>query len=196
MRLAIADPPYLGRANRYYGDGCGYGYGEGRADSHPEASKWDSVETHWQLVDELEANYDGWAIALSVHSLSQYLTKIETDSRNGIRVMAWHKPASVPSGNRVGSYWEPVIVRIPASRKGWGKGKKTKDVLIANPNRIGFVGSKPIEWTYWILDVLGYEQGDEVIDLFNGSGAVNKAIQQYEREQSGNQGSKSETSSD
>jgi hypothetical protein len=45
------------------------------------------------------------------------------------------------------------------------------------------------------LDLMGYEIGDQVDDLFNGSGAVNKAIQQYEREQNGNQGSESETSS-
>ena len=29
MKLAIADPPYLGRANRWYGDGCGDGNGVG-----------------------------------------------------------------------------------------------------------------------------------------------------------------------
>lgn len=180
-KLAIADPPYLGRANRWYGDGCGDGYGQGKADNHPEASLWDLVETHWQLIDRLENEFDGWAIALSVHSLSQYLQKIETDSRNGIRVMVWHKPSSSPSGSRVGSYWEPVIVRVPATRKGWTKGKSTKDVLSANPPRNGFVGAKPIEWTHWILDVLGYQEGDEVFDLFNGSGAVTEAIQQYKK---------------
>ena len=53
-KLAIADPPYLGRANRWYGDGCGDGYGKGKADNHPEALLWDLVETHWQLIDKLE----------------------------------------------------------------------------------------------------------------------------------------------
>ena len=182
MKLAIADPPYLGRANRYYGDGCGMGKGIGRADSHPRAKDWDLVETHHKLIEDLESNYDGWAIALTVHSLSQYLNKIETDSRNGIRVLSWHKPQAIPSGNRIATSWEPVIVRVPKDRKGWGKGPKCRDTLIANPENVGFIGAKPKEWTFWVLDVLGYQKGDEVFDLFNGSGSVAKAIEQYERE--------------
>ena len=84
-----------------YGDGCGDGYGIGRADSHPEAKKWDDPAAHVQLVHDLNANYDCWAIALTVHSLSTYLSAIETDSRNGIRVLAWIKPAAVTSGSRI-----------------------------------------------------------------------------------------------
>ena len=80
MKLAIADPPYLGRANRWYGDGCGDGNGVGRADFHPEASNWDNPQTHIDLVHMLEKEYDGWAIALTVHSLSTYMKVIETDS--------------------------------------------------------------------------------------------------------------------
>ena len=37
----------------------------------------------------------------------------------------------------------------------------------------GFVGAKPDAWTRWVLDMLGYQPGDdEVDDLFPGSGAV------------------------
>lgn len=194
MKLAIADPPYLGRANRYYGDGGGISRGKGRADSHPEAKQWDLIETHHKLIDTLENNYDGWAIALSIHSLSQYLTKIQTDSRNGIRVLSWHKPRSVPSGSRIMTSWEAVIVRIPTERKGRDTGFNCRDTLIANPANVGFMGAKPKEWTFWILDVLGYRQGDQVDDLFNGSGMVAKAIAEYERERNGNQGDKSEAS--
>ena len=137
MKLCIADPPYLGRAVRWYGtDGTGIAYGKGRADEHPEAHLWDIPETHKQLVRDLNQQYDGWAIAMSVHSLSTYLSEIETDSRNGIRVCVWHKPSSVTSGNRITNAWEPVLVKVPETRKGWKSGKKRMtDVLIENPLR-------------------------------------------------------------
>ena len=176
MKLAIADPPYLGRANRWYGDGCGDGNGIGRADNHPEASKWDNPQTHIDLVHKLESEYDGWAIALTVHSLSTYLGVIKTDSRNGIRVMSWIKPIAIPSGSRIATSWEPVIIRVPKERKGWKSGKRMKDHLIANPKQNGFVGAKPDEWTHWVLDAMGYMEGDTVDDLFLGSGAVSEAI--------------------
>ena len=42
MRLTIADPPYLGRAIRWYhADGGGRGYGIGIADHHDDATEWD-----------------------------------------------------------------------------------------------------------------------------------------------------------
>jgi len=180
MKLAIADPPYLGRAVRWYGaGGCGDGYGKGQADNHPEAHIWDKPETHQEMVRHLETNYDGWVIALSVHSLSTYLEVIKTDSRNGIRVMSWVKPSAVTSGSRITNTWEPVIVRVPASRKGWNSGERMTDTLICPPMRSGFVGAKPEAWTHWVLDAMGYVAGDEVIDLFNGSGAVSKAVNNY-----------------
>lgn len=177
MKLAIADPPYLGRAVRWYGEnGCGDGYGKNQADNHPEAYIWDNPETHKNLVKQLEQDYDGWAIAMTVHSLSTYLSVVETDSRNGIRVGVWQKPSAYPSGSRIGNYWEPVLFRIPNARKGRNSGKPVKDVLTAMPLRSNFVGAKPPEWTNWVLEMLGYKQGDVVEDLFVGSGAVSQAI--------------------
>ncbi len=44
MRLAIADPPYLGRANRWYGSGRGHAGGIGRAAAHEAASDWARLE--------------------------------------------------------------------------------------------------------------------------------------------------------
>jgi len=178
MKLCIADPPYLGRAVRWYGEGgCGIGNGDGQADNHPNAYLWDKPETHQNLVKELENNYDGWAIAMSVHSLSTYLSIIETDSRNGIRVCVWHKPSAVTSGNRITNHWEPVLIRVPETRKGWKSGAaRVKDIATFNPPKVGFMGAKPVEWTHWILDLLGYEDGDEIVDLFHGSGAVTHAL--------------------
>jgi hypothetical protein len=179
MKLAIADPPYLGRAVRHYGvGGRAYGRGKGKSDTHPEAHIWDNPETHRQMVRDLDANYDGWAIAMSVHSLSTYLEVVETESENGIRVCVWHKPNAIPSGSRIINYWEPVLVKVPASRKGRTKGVITKDIFTANAPRVGFSGSKPKEWTHWVLDLMGYQEGDQVTDLFHGSGAVSKALKE------------------
>jgi hypothetical protein len=177
MKLCIADPPYLGRARRWYGPGgCGDGGGRNQADNHPEAHLWDKPETHQNLVKQLEDNYDGWAIAMSVHSLSTYLDVIETDSRNGIRVCVWNKPSAITSGNRITNHWEPVIVRVPKDRRGWQDGERMKDVLTCLPPRVNFRGAKPLEWTRWVLDLMGYRDGDEVFDMFHGSGSVTKAI--------------------
>lgn len=179
-KLCIADPPYLGRAVRWYGvGGCGDGGGKGQADQHPDAKEWDNPARHQQLIHDLERDYDGWAVAMSVHSLSTYLNVVETESRNGIRVCVWHKPASITSGNRITNSWEPVLIRVPSDRKGWKSGlARTKDVLTADPLRSGFRGAKPSEWTNWVLDLLGYRDGDEVTDLFHGSGAVTNALAQ------------------
>lgn len=178
MKLCIADPPYLGRAMRWYGEGgCGDGKGSNQADNHPDALRWDNPETHRQLVRDLETTYDGWAIAMSVHSLSTYLPVVGTDSRNGIRVCVWHKPSAITSGSRITNHWEPVLVRVPDGRRGWDSGmERTKDVLVASTPNVGFRGAKPKEWTLWVLALLGYQKGDVVEDLFNGSGAVQNVI--------------------
>lgn len=183
LRFAIADPPYLGRAVRWYGEGGkGHQNGEGQADNHPEAYLWDMPETHQQLVKDLDTNFDGFAIAMSVHSLSTYLEVIQTDSRNGIRVGVWHKPNALPSNSRIGNFWEPVLFKVPQSRRSRENGDQVKDVLTASPLQSGFIGAKPQAWTEWVCAVMGYQQGDEIIDLFNGSGAVAKAIDKIKNE--------------
>jgi hypothetical protein len=128
-------------------------------------------------VQELEANYDGWAIAMSVHSLSTYLSHVATNSRNGIRVAVWHKPSAFPSGSRIANNWEPVVVKVPSARKGRTDGFQcVSDVLTCPPLRSKFVGAKPSEWTHWVLSLMGYQDGDDVTDYFLGSGAVSHAL--------------------
>ncbi|WP_157001414.1 hypothetical protein [Agromyces laixinhei] len=170
MRLAIADPPYLGRANRWYGDGRGSSGGRHVADHHPAARDWDVAETHRDLVRRLIDEYDGWAIAAAPDSLPVYLGACV-----GIapRVMIWHRRNAPPSGSRIGSMWEPVILSIPGGRSANGTGLHVSDVLDESAPRRNFAGSKPSAWTRWVLDALGYRPDeDEVHDIFAGSGAV------------------------
>lgn len=170
MRLAIADPPYLGRANRWYGTGRGSSGGRHVADHHPEAHLWDHAETHRDLVRRLQDEFDGWAIASAPDSLGVYLSVVGIA---GCRVMVWHRRNAPPSGSRLASMWEPVIVCLPPGRSAIGSGLYVSDVLDAPAPRHNFAGSKPAAWTRWVLDALGYRPGeDELFDIFNGSGAV------------------------
>lgn len=173
MRLAIADPPYLGRGDRWYGDGRGHFTRQRNSDHHEEAAKWDSPAAHVELMASLVREFDGWAVAGAPDSLGLYLSVAPADTR----VLVWHRGNAIPSGSRVSEQWEFVLAFIPPSRRGRGEHLPTSDVLSAGvQNRSGFTGSKPSRWTRWVLDVLGYDPAaDELVDLFPGSGAVSAA---------------------
>lgn len=175
MKLAIADPPYLGRAARWYGGGGGRGYGAGEADYHPDASEWDDPARHEALVRQLDYAYDGWAIAASPATFALYM-QVRPDAR----VLIWHRENAQPSGSRIKGEWEPVLVHVPESRRGRGAGLIVPDVLRCGiQNRTSFAGAKPQRWTRWVLDVLGHDPDtDTVDDLFPGSGAVGHAVAQ------------------
>lgn len=177
-RLVIADPPYLGRATRWYGQqGRGHGGGRGRADQHPHAHAWDDQAAHLALVEWLEEHADGWAIAATPSSLPVYLQAAPAD----VRVAVWVRGNAVPSGSRVRSVWEAVLVKIPGTRAGHGSGPRSEDVLTRGIGAGGFAGRKPVAWTHWILDMLGYTPGvDVVLDLFHGTGAVAAAADTYQ----------------
>lgn len=190
MRLAIADPPYppllaerydladggprvtsRSRARRWYGDGPRGHSDSAPADFHPEAGEWDRPERHRALLEQLVAEFDGWAIATTPDGLGFY-----GPLPVGARIMAWHKPTAMPGGQRLISRWEPVIVWIPPERRGRDAGERVSDVLVCNAPRASFVGAKPAAWTRWVLAALGYDPAvDEITDLFPGSGAVSAA---------------------
>lgn len=170
MKLAIADPPYLGRGARWYGDGRGHFDRKRNSDHHPEAASWDEPDAHIQLVKQLVTEFDGWVVAGAPDSLRVYLDACPPD----VRTMVWYRGNGIPTGARVGSQWEFVIAYIPMERRGRAIGLATSDVLYCGvPNMSGFIGAKPPAWTRWVLDVLGYDPAsDELHDLFAGSGAV------------------------
>lgn len=185
MRLAIADPPYLGRAARNYGRGSDLqGFGQGdktkhsgsprRTSVHDEAHAWDDPETHRRLVDLLVRDYDGWAVAMAPDNLRHYLQWVPADTR----IAVWVRPRSVPTGSRITPSWEPVLVHVPRGRRDRSTGQVLTDVFTAPPPQT-FVGAKPRPWTRWVLDLLGYDpDADDVDDLFPGSGAVSSEIAQ------------------
>ena len=190
MRLAIADPPYLGRAAVWYGEkmaksqlGKNHGgtaniEGPRPADHHPDAHLWDDPAKHRELVNKLIAEYDGWAIAMAHDNLRAYYGFIPASVP--IRVGIWTKPQTMPGGARVLNVWEPVMVRIPEGRRAsTGATIFPRDSVTISRLNNGFAGAKPPQWTRWVLDMMGYDpDADEVDDLFGGSGAVARELAQ------------------
>ena len=71
--------------------------------------------------------------------------------------------------------WEPVIWRGGRKR---GRDHDTTRDWIAKEITLkrGLVGAKPPAFCRWVLDLLGYEDGDAVDDLFPGTGVMGNVI--------------------
>jgi hypothetical protein len=160
MRFAYADPPYPGTARRYYGDQPSF------------AGEVDHAALVASLVD---AGYDGWALSTSAKALGDVLKVCPA----GARVAAWAKPHP-PSPQTLGMHncWEPVIV-VGGRRRRPG----VSDVLVALPARGGgeLPGRKPIAFCAWLFRLLGMQPGDDLADLFPGSGIVGRAWAELSR---------------
>ncbi len=155
--MAYADPPYPGLAWMYRG----------------EASYGGEVD-HRELVARL-AGFDGWALSTSAAALGGVLPLCPA----GVRVCAWVKPIA-PSPQTLGLHnlWEPLIV-APGRRLRGG----TPDFLVAKPARFGgdLIGRKPIAFVAWLFALLGLSPGDELADLYPGTGIVGKCWREAQR---------------
>ena len=176
MIFAYADPPYIGQSRKHYGKHKDFA---GEVDHH-------------QLIDKLAEEYpDGWALSCASKDLPELLSY--TPPR--VRVLAWVKsiPHMLP-GIRIQYGWEPVI--FYGGRQGpHAKGSPMiSDWILATPpgsqtawgNRPNdanhVIGRKPIQFCFWLFDCFGIRGGDELVDLFPGSGAVSKALDSYRRQ--------------
>lgn len=152
--FAYADPPYPGLARKYYRNEPSY---RGEVD-------------HRELVASLTAaGYAGWALSSSAAALRDVLPLCPA----GARVGAWVKPIGVPPATYgAHSTWEPVIVVGGRKRR-----PGIRDWLRAQPARGGgsLPGRKPIAFCAWLFDMLGMVPGDELVDLFPGTGVVTRA---------------------
>lgn len=161
MRFAYADPPYLG---------CGHLYPE-----HPDAQVWDDPAAHGDLMTRLEMEYDGWAYSLTSTSLRTLLPLAPT----GARVAAWVKPFAAFKANvRIAYTWEPVLFKPgrDSSKDGAPVGRDHLSHVITL--RKGLTGAKPPQFCRWVADLLGYIEGDEMVDLFPGTGVMGKTMAQ------------------
>ncbi len=153
MRIAYADPPYLGQAKKHYGS--------------------EEVD-HVALIAQL-GEYDGWALSASSPSL-RYLLPLCPEN---VRVAAWVKPFCSFKPNVNPAYaWEPVLF-VPA-RAGRRDIPTVRDYVSANITlKKGLSGVKPSAFSWWLFDLLGMQAEDSFDDLFPGSGAVTEAWQDW-----------------
>lgn len=168
VRIAFADPPYIGQAHRY-----------------AEKTEVD----HSELIGRLISEYpDGWALSLS--SPSQYEIEKILEEKHGLhkikgdyRVGVWVKPFAVFKPNvNPGFAWEPVIFR--GGRKERSRTEPTvRDwVSVSVTLQRGMVGAKPDEFCFWVFQFLGLRACDTLDDLYYGSGAVTRAWEAYKRQ--------------
>jgi hypothetical protein len=180
VRLAIADPPYppfvgsggsKARASRWYGTGQ-RSRKDRPADQHDGAAEWDQPERHRRLLLDLLDEYDGFGIATSPDGIAAY-----GPLPPEMRIMVWVKPNASPGSHRLRSLWEAVLLFPPVGRRSNRGGVgMVPDVLTAPAPRVGFHGAKPAVWTWWVLDAMSYAEGDDVSDIFPGSGLVDAAL--------------------
>lgn len=154
MRFGYADPPYPGLARRYYG--C------------PEVD-------HVELVARLEAEFpDGWALSTSAAAARQVWALCPEDTRLAVFVRGERRVAS----KRPRYAWEALFVRGGRSRLR-PAAEPCGDVLDfrgrqhSHPGAL--VGMKPAAFASWLFNLLGAGLGDELVDLFPGSGAIGRA---------------------
>lgn len=151
-RFAYADPPYPGHAWRYR-----------------DQSTYAGEVDHQALVKSLvDARLIGWALSTSSAALREVLQLCPP----GARVLPWVKP-NPPTGAGLCVRWEPLIVV-----GGRTTPHPVKDWLQAAPARGGdsdLVGRKPLAFAAFLFEVLGMGAGDELVDLFPGSGAISSA---------------------
>ena len=161
MRVAYADPPYIGQAKRHYG----------------KHSDFRGEVNYKQLVDRLIREFpDGWALSLSAQTLQHVLNFCPA-----VRVLVWVKRYhGMLPGIRLQYCWEPVLL-YGCRQSPHRTGETTvRDWVLANPEGFTFrtmpadhvIGKKPREFCYWLFDVMDLEASDELVDLFPGTGAV------------------------
>lgn len=161
MKFAYADPPYPGLAKRYYG---------------PEACE----VNHRILIGTLERDHpDGWALSTSPNALAEVLALCPPAAR----VCPWVRGHRASASRGPHSAWEPLIV-VRGRMRRMTAAERVEDVLLwgggrqhSHPNSL--VGQKPAAFCEWMFRLLGAEQGDELADLFPGSGAVTKAWRRF-----------------
>jgi hypothetical protein len=164
MRMAYADPPYPGTARKYYRE---------------EPTFAGEVDHRALVASLMDGGYDGWALSTSSKALRDVLPLCPASAR----VCPWVKPIGV-SRRTFGMHntWEALIVVGGRQlRPGF------RDWLSAHPARSGGIlpGRKPIAFCAFLFRCLGMLPGDELADLFPGTGIIGRAWAELSTRSSG-----------
>lgn len=158
MKIAVADPPYIGCAHLY----------KDHADFAGEVD-------HVALIKRLESEFDGWVLHASAtaKSLAVLAPLVE---KTGARWMSWVKGFAAFKKNVSVAYaWEPVIVKA-ARKPVVSKRLVMRDWIQESITlRKGLTGAKPEAVCHWAFEMVGARPDDELHDLFPGTGAVTDA---------------------
>lgn len=148
--VAYADPPYPGKAGIYR--------------NQPDYS---GEVDHAALLRTL-AGFDGWALSTSADALREVLPLCPPEAK----VCAWTKPIG-PAAKAAGlaNTWEPLIV-LPARQEG----PPLRDWICTQParRRGDLIGRKPIRFVAFMFAAIGLRAGDELVDLYPGTGIVSR----------------------
>lgn len=165
MRIAYADPPYPGCAHMYK--------------DHPDyAGEVDHVDLA-RRIDQ----YDGWVLHTNSTTLEHVYGCLREAGVTGYRTMAWTKTFAAFKRNVPVAYaWEPVLVK--AARKPVVTEALVMRDWIAEgiTMKRGLTGAKPDAVCRWAFHVVGADPGDDLDDLFPGSGAVSRAWDSWRNE--------------
>ena len=161
--LAYADPPYLGMCAAY-----------GHRHEEPYGC-WDDPQTHRDLFATLGMCFDGWAYSCSSPSLGSLVGLVPQP----FRIASWVKPFAAYKANvRIAYTWEPVLF-VPgrdSSKDGAPVGRDHLSEPITMKK--GLTGAKPEKFCRWVLQLLGYLDGDEFTDIFPGTGVMDRVLAQ------------------
>lgn len=164
MKFAYADPPYYGQGKKLYGS------------LHPEAHLWDNKQNHINLINQMDNDFNGWAMSCNPADLHWIL-----NGRSDIRVCAWTKTFhQIRPLASVQYAWEPVLICNP--RKVKNRKPMVRDWMsCARSMRKGLVGAKPDTFNVWILDLLGFDpKQDTITELFPGTNGMSRILTTYE----------------
>jgi len=161
MKFAYADPPYYKQGKKLYGK------------LHNQAEVWDAKQAHIDLINKLMTEYpDGWALSCNPADLS-WIMQYHQD----LRVCAWTKTFHQIRPTTVQYAWEAVLLH--GGRKNNKRKPMVRDWLSCRiAMKKGLTGAKPLEFNLWILDLLNYQEGDQLDDLFPGSNGMADALAQ------------------
>lgn len=100
-----------------------------------------------------------------------------------VRVAAWVKPFAVFKPNVNPAYtWEPVIWRGGRAKRSRSEPTVRDWVSVEVTLRKGLVGAKPEVFCWWLFDLLGLRVGDELTDVFPGTGIVGRTWAAFQRQ--------------
>lgn len=163
MRLAYADPPYLGMGRLY-------------DEHHADSRVWDDIDSHRQLIESL-SEFDGWALSMTSGNLHSLLPLVPPTAR----IAAWVKPFAAFKRNvRIAYTWEPVIFQPARDRSADGASVGRDHLAEPIAMRRGLPGAKPERFCAWVLDLIGWTPGDEVVDIFPGTGVMGRVVGERE----------------